>query len=294
MTYRERKERRAEQRAEWAAKREAKAEAGFNRAHELASMIPLGQPILVGHHSERGHRRHIAKIEAAGFGAVADSKMADKHARTASEIEYQLSVSIYDDDPDAIERLKAKLAAQEAKREAIKAENVARRKRGEASAPAYVLQNLGGNIKRTRDRIARLEAQKAPEYQERGRYLTLRWGDVCRKCERTMQPGDQALYFKKARALECYPHCPGGPIEPTPEPTPASQPERLEDYGTVNELAGLLPGQTPGYPHSLDEAQAIVAERDTVKRPDLFGNVTDTYATEAELNGWKPSQGKLI
>ncbi|MGD9886187.1 MAG: DUF3560 domain-containing protein [Reyranella sp.] len=37
----------------------------------LAQQIPLGQPILIGHHSERGHRRHIAKIEAAGFGGRA-------------------------------------------------------------------------------------------------------------------------------------------------------------------------------------------------------------------------------
>jgi hypothetical protein len=34
----------------------------FNTAHELASIIPFGQPILVGHHSERGHRNLIKKI----------------------------------------------------------------------------------------------------------------------------------------------------------------------------------------------------------------------------------------
>ncbi len=32
----------------------------------------------------------------------------------------------------------------------------------------------------------------------------------------------------------------------------------------------------------------------TVKRVDLFGNVTDTFQTEAELNGHKATQGRLI
>jgi hypothetical protein len=32
----------------------------------------------------------------------------------------------------------------------------------------------------------------------------------------------------------------------------------------------------------------------TVKRCDLFGNVIDTYQTEAELNGWRPVNGRLF
>lgn len=32
----------------------------------------------------------------------------------------------------------------------------------------------------------------------------------------------------------------------------------------------------------------------TVKRIDIFGVVHDTHATEAELNGWRPSQGALL
>lgn len=32
----------------------------------------------------------------------------------------------------------------------------------------------------------------------------------------------------------------------------------------------------------------------TVKKLDIFGNVIDTYQTEAELNGWKAKQGRLI
>ena len=32
----------------------------------------------------------------------------------------------------------------------------------------------------------------------------------------------------------------------------------------------------------------------TVKRADLFGAVTDTFATEAELNGFRPTQGAFL
>ena len=62
MTYRERKERRAERRAEWARKRKAKSEAAFSAVKNLADQIPLGQPILVGHHSERRARRDADRI----------------------------------------------------------------------------------------------------------------------------------------------------------------------------------------------------------------------------------------
>lgn len=31
----------------------------------------------------------------------------------------------------------------------------------------------------------------------------------------------------------------------------------------------------------------------TVKKVDLFGTVHDTYQTEAELNGWRPTQAPL-
>lgn len=43
---------------------------------------------------------------------------------------------------------------------------------------------------------------------------------------------------------------------------------------------------------------AHVAERAarpfTVKRIDLFGNVRDTFQTETELNGFRPTQGRMI
>lgn len=57
MTYRDRREAKADRLREWAEKREAKAAAAFDSAATLSDAIPFGQPILVGHHSEKRARR---------------------------------------------------------------------------------------------------------------------------------------------------------------------------------------------------------------------------------------------
>lgn len=40
--------------------------------------------------------------------------------------------------------------------------------------------------------------------------------------------------------------------------------------------------------------EPLIADEPTVKRLDMFGAVTDTHQTETELNGWKPTQCKLL
>src|SRR5713226_1456384 len=58
----ERKQERAQVRAQRLEDRSEKAstesERLYNHAHEMASVIPFGQPILVGHHSEKRDRRY--------------------------------------------------------------------------------------------------------------------------------------------------------------------------------------------------------------------------------------------
>jgi triosephosphate isomerase len=38
----------------------AKGEAAYAASNRIANMIPMGQPILIGHHSERRHRRQAS------------------------------------------------------------------------------------------------------------------------------------------------------------------------------------------------------------------------------------------
>ena len=61
MTRRERLEAKLEKREEWAEGRRADATRRFDTADKSVEMIPFGQPILVGHHSEKRHRAALKR-----------------------------------------------------------------------------------------------------------------------------------------------------------------------------------------------------------------------------------------
>lgn len=188
MTYRDRREARAERLREWADKRDAKAAAGFARAEQISSGIPMGQPILVGHHSEGRARRDQAKIVAGMAAGIESSRKAESFRSRADSIEAAAEHAIYSDDRDALERLKERIAGLEAERDRIKAYNASCRKgspdrsvlddkqradlasveryspyqiRDNGAAPAYWLSNLSGNLNRQKKRLPELEARAA-------------------------------------------------------------------------------------------------------------------------------------
>lgn len=173
-TYRERRLAKAERLRGWADKREEKGDAAVEQARSMASVIPFGQPIIVGHHSEGADRRYRGRIDSKYERGVADLDKAESMRSRADHIEEQAAGAIYSDDPDAVEQLRARIADLEVARERVKAENAAFRKahpelramtayqRDQAMPHAgYVLSNLSGNIKRNRDRLVVLKAQAA-------------------------------------------------------------------------------------------------------------------------------------
>lgn len=113
MTMRERMERRAELRREWAQKRAVKAEASFKAANAVAELIPFGQPILVGHHSEGRARADAKRIESRMAAGIESERMAVRHERKAAILEGRLKRSIFSDDADAAENLKKRIADRE-------------------------------------------------------------------------------------------------------------------------------------------------------------------------------------
>lgn len=173
MTTRERRELRAARLTEWADKREVRAEAAAEKAHDLAGMLPMGQPILVGHHSQRGHERHIRNVNRAYSQAAENAEMARSMHSKAANITAAAEHAIYSDDGDAIERLSTRIVTLEARRAEMKAENAAYRRehkttlaamdaydRGQAVPyPAYALTNLSGNISRQRRRLAAMTGE---------------------------------------------------------------------------------------------------------------------------------------
>lgn len=220
-TYRERRAARAEKLREWAEKREARADAAFDAAHDATAGIPFGQPILVGHHSERRHRNAIARSDAAMSRGIESSRMASSMSSRADEIDRQAANAIYSDDPDAIERLQEKLAGLEAERERMKAENAAYRKehraelkamgaydRGQAVPhPSYSIQNLGGRITAARKRIKQLQ-NEAANGGPADRLITARFNSDCADCGATLAKGD-LIRYSRANGARCAPQCEG-------------------------------------------------------------------------------------
>lgn len=171
---------------------EAKVESGMSRLRQ----IPFGQPILVGHHSERRDRNFRRK---AGAAIDKGMELREQAAETARRAEAVGTGGISSDDPDAVDKLKLKLAGLELAQEQMKALNAAWRKAGKPKAdnaeawaqiaatpgvaeesvkaarlsmardfmdrPPYTYQitNNNGNIKRVKDRIAVLERNAGRE-----------------------------------------------------------------------------------------------------------------------------------
>ena len=163
MTYRDRREARAERLTEWAGKREQAAAAVFKEREQYR-----------GDHAfnfQPGHIPERARLIAREDRAFRSLDKAESMQSRADGIEDQLATSIYDDDPDAIEQLRARIGRLEAERDAAKAANTTYRREHKAELakmepydrnqavpyPGYHFQNLSGNLTRQRQRLGRLE-----------------------------------------------------------------------------------------------------------------------------------------
>lgn len=182
--YEERRARKLERLEGRAEATQHAAEATIDKALTMAARIPFGQPILVGHHSEGRDRRYRNRIDNTfrkGFETL------DKARDLQQRVESFGTSGIASDDPEAVVKLRAELAALEAKQEHMKRANAAIRKHakfgtealvaGLVSAgftaeqaeqlavpdrwsglgfPSYALSNNNANIRRVRARIAEL------------------------------------------------------------------------------------------------------------------------------------------
>lgn len=176
-TRRERLEAKLQKRQDWADSASKRATARFDAAREIADGIPFGQPILRGHHSEKGHRRDLARIESNMGKGVMEYDKAQDHASKADGLAAQLDRNIYSDDPDAVEALEARIADLERQRDEQKAMNAAVRKgtappvllesfaKLKAQAPwlrqPFDVSHLTANIARLRERITAIQRQQA-------------------------------------------------------------------------------------------------------------------------------------
>lgn len=121
MTRKERQEARAERYREYAENAAKRATAAFNASNDAVANIPLGQPILVGHHSEKAHRRALERSNDAMMRSVHESEKAAYYARKAEAVENNDNIYIGDD--DAIVRLEEKIAKLTTLQEQMKGSN---------------------------------------------------------------------------------------------------------------------------------------------------------------------------
>lgn len=176
-----------------------KAEAA--RAHDaalnMADVIPFGQPILIGHHSERRDRAYRARIHRRFERSFELMKKAEEYERRLEAAESNSSIS--SDDPNAIGALREKLARLELLQTQYKTINkIVKGKKGTreekqaalvaafpGTAPDklaqlfepdfcgrvgvadYQLTNNNANIRRIKQRIAELERRAEAKTSER-------------------------------------------------------------------------------------------------------------------------------
>lgn len=89
-------------------------------ARKMGDVIPFGQPILVGHHSERGDRAYRNRIIAKTEKACQAFDKADYHQGKAASIG---TGGIASNDPEALAKLREQLAERERQQATMKAAN---------------------------------------------------------------------------------------------------------------------------------------------------------------------------
>jgi hypothetical protein len=161
-----------------------------NRASSMGAIIPLGQPILIGHHSERRDRRFRERIARTYERAFEADRMAEKLQQRAAAVG---TAGISSDDPEAVVKLCEKLDRLETRQELMLAVNREIRRggadvqsrlialgldaitaeravmpdfAGRVGFPSYATQNNRAEIRRIKARIEELRAAATKPQRE--------------------------------------------------------------------------------------------------------------------------------
>ena len=152
--YEERKQMKKERYEELAENARQRSKEYFATHDKISSHIPLGQPILVGHHSEKGHRRDLKRMANAMDKSISESDKADYYDNKVATIESNSAIS--SDDPQAIQKLEQKLEQLEKQKIAIKARD----------HEWYELPYINKDIKQIKDRIQQLKKLDEIDFED--------------------------------------------------------------------------------------------------------------------------------
>ena len=119
--FEERRQKRIDNAKRRAIKNEQEADSLYKSAHDMASFIPFGQPILVGHHSEKRDRNYREKIHNKFGKSFEKREKAEYYADKAESIANNNAIS--SDDPEALHKLNEKLKSLQEAQEFMKSAN---------------------------------------------------------------------------------------------------------------------------------------------------------------------------
>lgn len=117
--------RKAERLQGYASTAKEKSNSHYQASHNLVKDIPLGQPILVGHHSEKAHRNVLEKSWNAMGKCVEESKKAESYNERAAYWEKKAN-AINLSMPESIEYFEFELEKAKAEHEGIKTGSIPR------------------------------------------------------------------------------------------------------------------------------------------------------------------------
>lgn len=172
------------------------------QARAMADVIPFGQPILIGHHSEKRDRNYRASIHNKFRKGFELAKKAEEYRSRAASIE--ANDAIYSEDPQAVEKLETKLESLLKEQAEMKRINAALRKGADFDAlemspehrakllsvdkhqnyyqprqkgfPPYMLTSINAKIKTAKQRAEIVEKkQTTPDKDEEHDGIKVEW-----------------------------------------------------------------------------------------------------------------------
>lgn len=198
--YETRRAEKQERLEELAEKNHAKATAETEQAMKMADVIPFGQPILVGHHSEKADRNYRKRIDNKMRKSIETGKKADYYDGRVKSMETNYAISA--DDPEAVVKIKEKIAGLEQERARLKAMPKTERDYSfsDADMRSVHLGSVGGEIRRLVKRLETMEKQNSIQAVEESNKETGISFEVNKDENRVMIffPGKPAEEIRKA------------------------------------------------------------------------------------------------
>ena len=187
--FERKKQQRVERFKELAEKNEKLSDEYYKQSNETVACIPMGQPILVGHHSEQAHRNRLKRSwNQMGKSVMCFNKVKYYKQRAAAA---ESTKAIFSDDPEAVVKMREKLKDLEKTRKHMKKINAAWRK-FEKTGNRQILIDAGLKESQIISMINSIEKAYPWEKQPYAKYQLSNLGGNIRNCKLRLEKLEKA------------------------------------------------------------------------------------------------------